>query len=151
MVETSPSTSAGAASPTDESTGTARYGVYMRATTAGVRQRLFSRRCDRKYRAQMEARVQRSYSLNVPSVEVRPLPNAQSVATNGPNPRALGLGSGVLLGQGLVLGHAGQQPRVRISTPSQCRYRSPSQMVGSLVGPSNPQSRRQPLCHGTGY
>ena len=57
MVETSPSTSAGAASPTDESTGTARYGVYMRATTAGVCQRLFSSRCDRKYRAQMEARL----------------------------------------------------------------------------------------------
>ena len=103
VVETSPSTSAGAASPTDESTGTARYSVYTRATTAGGRRRLFSRRCDRKYRAQMEARVQRSYSLNVPSVEVRPLPNAQSVATNGPNPRALGLGSGVLLGPPTLL------------------------------------------------
>ena len=47
--------------------------------------------------------MQRSYSLNVPSVEVRPLPNAQSVATNGPNPRALGLGSGVLLGPPALL------------------------------------------------
>ena len=43
--------------------------------------------------AVMEPRVLRSYSLNDSGVEVRPLPNAQSVATPGPNPQALEVGA----------------------------------------------------------
>ena len=85
--------------------------------------------------AVMEPRVLRSYSLDVASVEVRPLPNAQSVATPGPNPQALEVGARRLVWTGTGAGHAGQPPRVHISTPHQaCRSRSPSQIMGSPGG-----------------
>ena len=95
---------------------------------------VISGRCDRN-RAVMEPRVLRSYSLNVASVEVRPLPNAQSVATPGPNPRALEVGARRLVWPTRTRGrwHSCTHPLFVFSVGVACRLRHvaspPSQLM----------------------